>query len=345
MENLCIDIGSTKIKYALFSQEERIACGQTPFPSPVKDDGVIYEISASAVFDKVQEIMRAFPAAENVLFSVQMHGHILSLENDVYVSWRDKRSELGGVYKKYEKIFKESLSGKSGTSSKPNLAVYSLLYGYETGKKIGGELFSLGSYLIFRLSGKNVSHITDLCALGFYLEDGNKNEKLCEKLPFQVKLPECAVSFSECGTFGEKKIFSPAGDQQASVFALQKTEDAILNVGTSAQICRVAERGTYGNFESRPYFGDRTLCTRTGLIGGAALRTASDFEKVKAEMAVQYGNAFDAVDAGKNILCTGGAFGFYKDLLAEVVEKTGRRAVFGNGEATDGLNLLYRSIK
>lgn len=338
--NLCIDIGSTKIKYALFENGRRTSEGSLPFPPPVRAEGYFYEVSAPAVAAAVKAVIRAFPSAENVLFSVQMHGHVLSVRKDIYVSWRDKRSLDGGLYEKLKMIYGEAFSPESGTVSKPNLAVYGMLADLAGGAEVSGEFYSLGSYIVSELTGRNVSHATDLCATGFFLADGVPNEQLLSSLPFSLVLPRCMLRMGKCGIFEGKRIFAPAGDQQCSVAALGEEERAVLNVGTAAQICRVRKGFVRGRFESRPFFGKRTLCTKTGLPGGAELRSRPA-SALKEEMINKYGEAFRDVGAQGEVVCTGGAFAFYGDMLFEVVRAAGLTPVYKDSDALDGLNLLF----
>lgn len=342
---LCLDVGSTNIKYALFENGNRTDCGKCPFPAPTRSDNVFFEVSADAVFDSVKKIIDGYPSAKNVFFSVQMHGHILSSEPTKYVSWRDERSLCGQVFERYRNFIGKEITSLSGTSSKPNLSVYSLLYEYENGKAPVGELFSLGSYIVYRLTGNNISHVTDLCALGFYLKNGEVNQKLLSVLPFGIRLPVCVSKVQECGEYRGIKIFTPVGDQQSSVFALQEESDSILNIGTAAQICRIVAGDVYGNFESRPYFYNKTLCTVTGLIGGAILRENKDFGALKEKMSAQFRTALQNLHSKKRILCTGGAFSFYKEFIFEILYGLGYLPFYKNSDALEGLQLLSRRLK
>ena len=342
---LCLDIGSTNIKFALFENGKRTDCGSCPFPAPSYAENGFFEVDADAVYERARSAIDRYPLAKNVFISVQMHGHVLSSKAGKYVSWRDQRSLNGNIYEKYEKLLGALITPDSGTCSKPNLAVYSLLYDYETGNKPSGELFSLGSYIAYRLTGRNVSHVTDLCAQGFYLKNGQPNGKLLSELPFEIGLPACVPETSECGVYRNKRIFAPVGDQQISVFALQEERFAVLNMGTAAQICRVADGDVYGNYESRPYFGKKTLCTVTGLTGGAVLRENAGSLAVKAGISAQFNKALRDLNAGPHVLCTGGAFSYHRDLIFAILSEAGYVPSYRDADALDGLELLGRMVK
>ena len=338
---VCIDVGSTNIKYALYSDFCRRGGGKLPFPAPFRAGGGIFEVRTQEIVRAVVQLIRAAPKGCGVLLSVQMHGHILSERQDVYVSWRDTRSENGGVFAQCRDRLMPLLPAESGTSLKPNLAVCSLLYDMHCGACVKGELFSLGSYLAYALTGKNRAHESDLAALGFYLRGGRENTELTAALPYSLTLPECFVFPHTCGVFEGHIVYTPFGDQQCSVFALRAGNAAVLNVGTAAQVCRAAEGFCAGEYESRPYFGDATLCTRTGLAGGAYLAEGgADPDVLRAD----YFPAFQAVGARERVVCTGGAFSYYGRELTEAVRRCGFLPVIAEGDALDGLMMIYREF-
>ena len=341
MKNLYIDVGSTTIKY-MYGNGMRAQRGSVPFPRPNRESGGFFEVSAGEILDKIIRIIDAFPEAENVLFSVQMHGYILSCQQDIYISWRDRRSLIGNAFEGYEERYGNLIGPYSGTSSKPNLAVYSLLYNSEHGLTINGELFSLGSYIMYVLTGCNRSHATDLCALGFYLFDGTPNKKLLQKLPFFIKLPKCGADGEICGTYRAKRIWLPVGDQQCSVLAVEDDHYTVLNIGTAAQVCRTAIGFISGRFESRPYFGGNTLCTKSGLIGGAQICSNIQYKEFEASVIKQYGLALADIHAEKQILCMGGAFRYYGKFLKNMIQKLGYEIKICNKDTLDGLQIYER---
>ena len=336
---LCIDVGSTNIKYALFTDFRRRGGGRLPFPAPCRSGEGFFEVRTQEIAAAVMHIIRAAPEGCGVLLSVQMHGHILSARRDIYVSWRDTRSQSGGTFAHFCRELAPYIPPQSGTSLKPNLAVCSLLYDMERGSPVEGELYSLGSYLAYVLTGNNLAHESDLAALGFYLRGGRENGALLAALPYSVKLPACAVFSKTCGIFEGHEIYTPFGDQQCSVFALRAGHAAVLNVGTAAQVCRIADGFCAGDYESRPYFGDSTLCTRTGLAGGARLAQGqADADVLYAD----YRAAFAAVGARERAVCTGGAFAFYGKELTSAVRRCGLAPELVSADALDGLMMIYR---
>lgn len=341
MKNLYIDIGSTSIKYG-YGDDMPEQRGKTDFPKPKRETENYFEVSAEEILDKVVLIIDAFPEAENVFFSVQMHGHILSCRQDTYVSWRDRRCLNDNAFAEYQNCYGELIDSYSGTSSKPNLAVYGLLYDLAHGSTVSGELFSLGSYIMYSLTGRNRSHATDLCALGFYLFDGSPNKKLLQNLPYSIKLPVCGVDGEICGTYKAKHMWLPVGDQQCSVLAAGNDTFAILNIGTAAQVCKVAPGFKSGSFESRPYFEGNTLCTKSGLIGGAQICNFSQSVEFENALTQEYRLALADINAGKNVVCTGGAFCYYGDFLKNLLQKSGYDAKICTNDALVGLQIYGR---
>lgn len=332
---LLIDVGSTSIKYRHCSGAGREE-GSLPFPPPQRADGYYFEADAVQIAETVKGILRAYPA-RRALLSVQMHGHVLSLRGDTYVSWRDRRSLRRGAFSRFEERYAGFFTARSGTASKPNLCVYSLLEDLESGLPVGGEVFSLGSYIVHSLTGRNISHVTDLCALGFYTADAAPNEVLLRVLPYRVKLPRAVAEPQTVGEFEGCEIVVPFGDQQCSVAGVPEGA-LVLNIGTAAQLCCILPAGTSGEFESRPFFGGRTLCTRSGLPGGAALAAGG---VDRARWLREYAAALAAFPrAGRDVWCLGGAFEHYGEWLFGLLRQLGCVPHRRFATALDGLELL-----
>ena len=52
LRNLCVDFGSTFIKYFVFDGENIVFADRQEFPKPCVNDGVVYEISIENNFSK-----------------------------------------------------------------------------------------------------------------------------------------------------------------------------------------------------------------------------------------------------------------------------------------------------
>ena len=162
LRNLCVDFGSTFIKYFVFDGENIVFADRQEFPKPCVNDGVVYEISIENINKSVFEIFEKTKQydIEKCFFAVQMHGYVIKKQDGTfsnYVSWKDKSGDITNP------LLKNIDFEKNGTSLKNNLAAVKLIT-----QKEKFEFFTLGSYIAYRLTGLNVTHKTDACASGFF---------------------------------------------------------------------------------------------------------------------------------------------------------------------------------
>ncbi len=299
--DLLIDVGSTNIKFQCNGE-----AGSVLFPAPKRYDGLFYEVDREKLFAEVEQIVDRF-CAERVFFSVQMHGYLLARGGRFvtdYVSWRDKRGE--GQTPAF------SLTPEYGVHIKPNLPRLSL----QTYKETADEFFTLGSYLVYRLTGVNASHITDLAPSGFYNTATRRADDVAYKLPREH------YEVQKIGDYKSSSVYSPVGDQQAAVFGAWKENCYILNLGTAGQMCTVSEDFVSGAFESRPYFGGKTLCTVTGIAGGAAIGDfAGRARELEKFLYAEYRSAADKLPERDYIIVCGGVARYHEELLAGVLKR------------------------
>jgi len=325
MSDLYIDIGSTNIKYS--TDKGRVM--SVPFPAPLVNDGIRYEVKLSDIDEILLRIVGK-STYSRIFISTQMHGYILKKGDKFiteYVSWRDKRGE--GLCKNC------ALPPESGESVKPNLPLLSALVTLEKLSVDGGEdliFFTLGSYVSYLLTGVNATHITDAAASGFFnVKTGRKGEWV----DFDMRLPEVYPDIKAVGRYNGALVFSPCGDQQCAVLGSGASADKyILNLGTAAQLCCVEDEFVSGDFESRPFFGGKTLCTVTGLIGGGMISVLSD-EEAEDRLVVDYGTAIKRLPKKARLLATGGVVKYRKELLRRVLGRSGVEYSFN--ESSDAL--------
>lgn len=337
MKILLVDVGSTNIKYRLCTERgEALSQGSVPFPPPCLDDGIKFEVPLGEIFGTVGRIL-AENEADELFLSVQMHGFILADEAmrplTEYVSWRDRRSI---------KIFPSAeIPKSSGESAKPNLPFLSLgaIAGEQPGLyKRAAHFFTLGSRLAYWLTGRNASHITDAAASGFY--DVRTGER--RNSPYSVCLPEAAREVRALGEYRGMRVFTPCGDQQCAVFGADaESDEYVLNLGTAAQLCTVADGYLEGDFESRPYFGGGTLCTVTGLIGGGEMsRFTGDERALENLLYDNYEGARERLPKRGGLLITGGVVGYRRETLCRVAERM--KLPYRFHEGADALEGLYK---
>lgn len=335
-----IDIGSTAVKYRIYDRisDAVIKEGNERFPEPLLQENHKFEISVSSIDTIVFSIMNTVVEYQchHVLISIQMHGYILldgGLPFTNYISWQDQRGDP-------ENPVFDGLDWYSlGTSRKSNLPVISLLSLQNMPKQ--PEFCTLGSYIAYRLTGKNITHITDAAASGmFCIETCRRGHSLFP----QMKLPEVMSEIKVIGTFHGVEIFTPVGDHQASYAGSHAGYDAyLLNIGTATQISVLTDSPhRSAEYESRPYFhrSDR-LCTITGLIGGKNIADGCDTEK----LIENYKGALCKLPKRKKIILGGGGAMHHKDQLAEVCESLGIEYEFADELIVfEGLKMLDQKI-
>ena len=320
-KDLFIDIGSTNIKW----KREGIV-HQTPFPAPVLSSEGRFEVNAEEIFEIVRRLIED---DERVFFSVQMHGYVL-LKNGVavsnYISWRDERGA------KLTPNF--TLTKEYSVDVKPNLPRLSL----QAQTVDFDEFCTLGSYLVYRLTGINATHITDAAPSGFY------NVCTRKRVQTEFQLPTEFYAVKPVGNYKNAVIYTPVGDQQAAILGAVGKEFSgyVLNLGTAAQICEISDKFVSGEFESRPYFEDKTLCTVTRLIGGGVIAKYSD-DEIFDELVEEYGTALKKLPTCDRLVATGGVVKYRKGLLCRVLDELGVSYSFNEEcDALAGLEIIAK---
>ena len=99
MSNLCIDFGSTFVKFFIRDHQNTVFFDKLSFPKPCVNDGVRYEVSIENIDDIVKEIFERTKdfRIKKCFIAVQMHGYVLkncdgSFSN--YISWKDKSGDI-----------------------------------------------------------------------------------------------------------------------------------------------------------------------------------------------------------------------------------------------------------
>jgi len=329
-----LDVGSTNIKTALYDENSRLIFDKKSIAFPIHNlkKPPFYEI---AVDEIEKSIFSLVDKNDDALFiCTQMHGYVL-MENgravSNYVSWKDTRASLDKPL--------EPIEYWHGVSMKANLSKASILYtkNHEFGLvEKASEFCSLGSYISYRLCGNNSSHITDLAASGFYDSRNGEFEE------FFLKLPTASMQVVQLGKFGNCAVYSPVGDQQAAVYGTDYENALILNVGTASQACCVSDKLIHGEFESRPFFNAKTLCTISGLPGGEYMSKTTDSELFDL-LYSKWANAFKKLPEKNRVIVTGGIVKYRKSIIERVLGALGVKYEFSNGEETfSGLSKIAR---
>jgi len=169
----------------------------------------------------------------------------------------------------------------AGNDLKVGSPVISAL-GYQPDGKLQTSLSldTLGGFLAKILSPEvsDLRHVTDAFALGGYtLPDFSKAQFSSE-----IGLPRVTSQLQEIGAstvFGGSPVFTPVGDQQASLYGVGLREDEVaVNIGTGGQVARMVREFNYNaDYQTRPYFQDSFLATVTHLPAG---RLAAEYFEI-----------------------------------------------------------------
>lgn len=338
-KTLLIDIGSTSIKWVVKSELGYIkSINKQSFPKQLPLPDLYFEVDINEIVSIVKSIIDLhLNTCENVLIATQMHGYILSdcqmqpVTN--YISWQDQRAK--------NIVYPFELPPTYGTSIKVNLPKVSVYYMQlkhpECMQKVA-YFDTLGSYIIYQLTGKHITHITDAAASGFY----NIIEHSVDKTPF--KLPEAVDEMSVIGKYKALNIYPPVGDQQASIYSLEMDDSYILNLGTAAQMCCINYGYIEGNFESRPYFNRKTLCTITNLFGGKGF--VENYLIKEHEIYVSYAKAMKRLPNKKRLIVMGGTLIYHLDKVQNILNHCQINVQYDKqAQALRGLAKLAEDLK
>ena len=301
MKYIGIDIGSTNIKSALFDPRGRRILDQrkTPFPERRESvDSHRFEISAEEIFVTVKNLIDSFILKSNgpyaVLLSTQMHGFVYKTHDreDMYVSWQDTCS-LAPIFNGMSTM--EYLQNKlpadvmesCGVYIKPSLGLCNLFARLKNDPDLpgNGELFTIGSYLIYRLTGKNICHMMNAAPLGIVNVPERKwRQDILKELEMDaITLPSLAQDdFSPVGFYRsgleDVAIYPDYGDQQVSILgSMAGQNDAVINIATASQVSIVVDVFSPGAYETRPYFENRYINTISNMPSGRNLEVLIRF--------------------------------------------------------------------
>ena len=291
MKVIGIDIGTTSICGICADAEngriiKSVTLPNNSFISTDKDYERIQdtEIIMSAVYSLLDELDAK--SADAIGFSGQMHGIVYTDAEANAVSplyiWQDARANL------------EYKDGKSYAEHLGCFAGYGLatdFYNVNNGlvSENAEYLCTVADYAVMKLCGNRipVCHITNAASLGCF--DVVKNEFTINN----PRLPKVETDFVSCGNYNGIPVCVALGDNQASfIGSVRNTADALLNVGTGAQISWLSDSPVNAeSVETRPFDGKRFLAAGCSLCGG---RAYAMFEKFCREIAVIAGAEIDS---------------------------------------------------
>lgn len=340
---LLVDIGSTNIKWAIYNKKSGITYSdKVAFPTKTNLPIIYFEVDLTIIITQIINIIAKAKYSYNIksiFISTQMHGYVLGnkayLPLTNYISWQDERSTLV----QYHDYFKDIITKAHGVDLKPNLpriSIFALSKLDQAIYKKAQVFFTLGSYVTFYLTGVNQTHITDAAASGFY----NVFEKTIDQS--ELILPKVSYKVEIVGKYKDINIYTPVGDQQASVYGVNEPDTYILNLGTAGQLCTVSNKFIIGDFEARPYFNNETLCTVSRLFGGKRIKEYEDFN-LEMLLYEDYFKALQKLPKRSKLIITGGVVKYQRKLLDKVARKLKLKYAFNEGY--DSLNGLAKLAK
>src|SRR5690554_6418717 len=336
---LLIDVGSTHIKVGLYNDiTKELTKSKYSFPEPTINHDNLYEVCLDSIWEIIHQIINEnIDEITDVLISVQMHGFILFNKDykpiTNFISWQDQRgiSMMHTMHIPYD----------HGLKLKPNLPWLSIQYMKKNHPLLFDQevhVMTLGSYLSFKLTGKNITHVTDAFSLG------SLNVVFNQYTRSPLVLPISTLDIVEIGQYRNVKIYSPMGDHQVSMYAIEKNTGYILNLGTSGQICIIDDELKEGPFESRPFMDGQYIHTVTGIYGGKFIRENADAPDIVENLYKEYEHAISNLPKREYIVVTGGATKYFKHILDKVLNKLGLPYFFNEKDAINGLAKVKEKI-
>ena len=279
MRYLALDLGSSWTKTALLEDGNVLQERSVPTPMPKDTTGLRFEIDAEAYFRQVQTELEYYlpqkPGA--LLLSTQMHGCVLTdaafQPLTPYISWRD-----GMGQNRLEDIC--TLVGKdatapSGVPLKGNLALCALLSRRMSGDAlpVRARFCTLGGYVIGRLTGEHVCHMTNAAPTGLVdVQNKRWNQPLLLRAGLDGwQYPRLIHDLSPVGEWRDALVYADLGDQQvcAAGAGLKPEQTLHISLGTAGLIGMLTPQWEGGPYENRPYVLPGVyLRTVSGLPGG-----------------------------------------------------------------------------
>lgn len=300
MKVLGIDIGSSFLKAAVIDLDQALIVDEQKVKAPEKtvyDDPNLFEVPAKYyteyVLGAVDEMAAKYEDLQSVILSTQMHGFIYAVPGveDAYISWQDMRclheTKDGNYLDRLARILPRERMEDNGVYLKPALGcanLYALLDEHPELPR-NGTLYTLGSYLIARMTGNNCCHETNAGPLGLLnVREHCWNEDVLNALGLgEVTLPKLAEGdYDCCGYYRTANrsiaVFPDYGDQQVAVVGcLPQKGEGLINIATASQVGMLSDEYKTGRYEVRPYFEGTYLRTISNMPAGRGLDVLINF--------------------------------------------------------------------
>lgn len=282
MHTIAIDCGASFVKCALFENGALIRSKQVNAPPVVDGNSIFDTAKIETLVEIVKGIVREFSSnLEQMMVCIdnEMHGFILAKEDGTpytdYISWQTELISAEEVRSFLDQSIgqesREAHIRKSGMPLRAGLPSATLLWMKKKGwldDQPRMFFYTLGDYLNSVIFGIVPScHPTNAAATGLYdLENSDWNWDYITAITGKsnIVFPVIGKETKDCRVGSVRYHVLPAiGDQQAALLGsgLYKTDALSFNMGTGAQVSRLIETLSYGNYQTRPYFYGKYLKT------------------------------------------------------------------------------------
>ena len=289
---LLLDVGSTTIKRMILNRGRIVDRAEAITPPNCAAIAGRYEIDGEALFKAVLGMLTEGVSreTEGLLLSTQMHGFILTDEAGrpltPFVTWQDRAAlERHGGQTTLEAlagVLPQEALFRAGVPLKANLGLVSLAARMRAGLAVPeGALFhSLGGYVIYRLCGRHVCHLTNAgpCGIADVLWARLNRRLIAGAGLDRLRYPRLLTGYSPCGVAAiaghELAIFPDLGDQQLCLLGTPcRLEKGFhINVGTAGLAGMLTRRFAAGPYENRAWMEKGVyLRTVSGLPGGRSV--------------------------------------------------------------------------
>jgi xylulokinase len=315
MSFVLLDVGGTFIKSRLSDAKTEF---KIDFPKFIKSDSkYIKEVDPFELMKAINLILKRFIGLKNkidgILISGQMHGWVITDKefNPIHniISWQDMRSLENGEYQSFISGLSNADIFRCGNEIKPGSPIVGLssILKRESYKEF--KILSLLSWIAAQLV-ENYSykiHKTDAAAFSCFdliLNDWDRNMLNLARIKLE-SLPTVENKINVIGLSKSDKIpvFTPVGDFQASLLGAKLENGEIsLNIATGGQVSYLGEGMAPENLQTRPYFNELFLHTKTHLPAGRhANYILSKFRNGEIQKNWDYLNSIDFKEAQNHI--------------------------------------------
>ncbi len=299
MYSISIDIGGTYIKGATLDiKKKRIFnIKKIKLPNFIKyKNSNFCEIDPNLIYLRTKKLINLLlkknKNISDLFISSQMHGFVLinsQLKTKTnFISWQDQRASE--IYKRtkqsYFEVMKKRIGKKRislcGNEIKMGYPISSIWYLSQRGKKLNNLTpLPLSDFILARLSRRIPPiHHTHASGMGVYnLFTKSWDSVTIKKLNLnKISWPQVTRQEKIVGSamLNGKKIncWSTFGDQQAAVHACKlKKNELSINIATGSQVSVIVNKPKVGDYQLRPFFGNKYLKTITHLPAGRSLNS------------------------------------------------------------------------